>query len=145
VVAVTTAAGADQAREQGAADTIDHQATDVPTALRERYPAGFDTLISMYGDVETVAAIAATLRKGGLVVSPAMRADAAIAALEPLGITFKGAQRLPPSRLPELTALIDGGQIHVPPINTYPLDDAGDAIKAISGGHVRGKLVITIR
>jgi NADPH:quinone reductase-like Zn-dependent oxidoreductase len=145
VVAVTTAAGAAQARDQGAADTIDHQATDVPTALRERYPAGFDTLISMYGDVETVAAIAATLRKGGLVVSPAMRADAAIAALEPLGITFKGAQRLPPSRLPELTALIDGGQIHVPPINTYPLDDAGDAIKAISGGHVRGKLVITIR
>jgi NADPH:quinone reductase-like Zn-dependent oxidoreductase len=145
VVAVTTAAGAAQACEQGATDTIDHQTTDVPAALRERYPAGIDTLISMYGDVETVTAIAATLRKGGLVVSPAVRADAGIAALEPLGITFKGAQRLPPSRLPELTALIDGGQIHVPPITTYPLDAAGDAIKVISGGHVRGKLVITVR
>jgi D-arabinose 1-dehydrogenase-like Zn-dependent alcohol dehydrogenase len=99
----------------------------------------------MYGDVETVAAIAATLRKGGLVVSPAVRADAGTAALEPLGIRFKGAQRLPPSRLPELTALIDGGQIHVPPITSYPLEAAGDAIKAMSGGHVRGKLVITIR
>jgi NADPH:quinone reductase-like Zn-dependent oxidoreductase len=145
VVAVTTAAGAAQAREQGATDTIDHQATDVPAALRERYPGGIDTLISMYGDVETVTAIAATLRKGGLVVSPAVRADAGIAALEPLGLIFKSAQRLPPSRLPELTALIDGGQIHVPPIETYPLDAAGDAIKAMTGGHVRGKLVITIR
>src|SRR5207249_4522208 len=66
VVAVTTAAGDAQARQQGAADTIDHQASDVPKVLRDRYPAGIDTLISMYGDVETVAAIAATLREGGL-------------------------------------------------------------------------------
>lgn len=145
VVAVTTAAGVAQARDQGAADTIDHEAGDVATALRERHPEGIDTLISMYGDVETVAAIAATLRPGGLVVSPAVRADAGIAALEPMGITFKSAQRLPPARLPELTALIDGGQVHVPPITTYALDAAGEAIKVMSGGHVRGKLVIALR
>jgi len=44
---------------------------------------------------------------------------------------------LPPSRLPELTALIDGGQLRVPPIATYPLDATGDALKAMAAGHVR--------
>jgi NADPH:quinone reductase-like Zn-dependent oxidoreductase len=144
VVAVTTASGAGQAREYGADEAIDYQSTDVPAALKERYPAGVDSVISTHGDVDVVAQIAGALRKGGLVVSPALRADAAIAALEPLGVTFKSANRLPASRLPELTALIDGGQIRVPPIKTYSLEATGEAIKAMSAGHVRGKLVITI-
>jgi NADPH2:quinone reductase len=145
VVAVTTALGAAQAREYGAAETIDYQATDVPAALRERYPAGVDTIISAYGDVDVVAGVAAALRRGGMVVSPAMRADVAKAALEPMGIVFKSVNRLAPSRLPELTALIDGGQVRVPPITAYPLDATGEALKAMSAGHVRGKLVITVR
>ena len=55
------------------------------------------------------------------------------------------ANRLPPSRLPELTALIDGGQLRVPPITAYPLETTPDALTAMAAGHVRGKLVITIR
>ena len=145
VVALTTASGAAQAREYGAAETIDYQAGDVAAALQDRYPDGIDTVISMYGDVDAVAGVAAALRKGGTVVSPAMRADVAKAALEPLGVAFKSANRLPPSRLPELTALIDGGQLRVPPITAYPLEASGDALKMMAAGHVRGKLVITIR
>lgn len=145
VVAVTTASGEAQAREYGAAETIDYQAGDVAAALQARYPAGVDTIISAHGDVDVVSGIAAALRKGGLVVSPAMRADAANAALQPLGVTFKGANRLPPSRLPELTALIDGGQLRPPPITAYPLEATPDALKAMAAGHVRGKLVLTIR
>jgi D-arabinose 1-dehydrogenase-like Zn-dependent alcohol dehydrogenase len=94
--------------------------------------------------VDVVVGLAAALRKGGAVVSPAMRADAAKAALEPLGFVFKCANRLPPARLPELTALVDGGQLRVPPITTYSLEAAGDALKAMSAGHVKGKLVISI-
>jgi NADPH:quinone reductase-like Zn-dependent oxidoreductase len=145
VVAVTTASGAAQAREYGAAETIDYQAGDVAAALRARYPAGVDSIISAYGDVDVVAGIARALREGGLVVSPAMRADAANAALQPLGVTFKSANRLPPARLPELTALIDGGQLRVPPITNYSLEATPEALKAMSAGHVRGKLVIAIR
>lgn len=145
VVALTTATGAAQAREYGAVDTIDYQAGDAAAALRERYPDGFDTIISMYNDVDVVAALATALRGGGLVVSPAMRADAAKAALDPLGFTFKSANRLPPTRLPELTALIEGGQLRVPPIKAYPLEAAGDALRAMAGGHVRGKLVVSLR
>ena len=145
VVALTTASGAGQARAYGAAETIDYQADDAAATVRERYPAGIDTIISMYGDVDVVAALAGTLRSGGLVVSPAMRADAAKAALDPLRVTFTSANRLPASRLPELTALIDGGQLRVPPLTAYPLESAGDGIKSMAAGHVRGKLVITVR
>jgi NADPH:quinone reductase-like Zn-dependent oxidoreductase len=145
VVALTTASGATQAREFGAAETIDYQAGGVIAALNDRYPSGLDTIISTFGDVDVVAGIALALRKGGLVVSPAMRADIARASLEPLGVTFKSANRLPPSRLPELTALIDGGQLRVPPITAYPLEATPEALKAMAAGHVRGKLVINIR
>jgi NADPH2:quinone reductase len=144
VVALTTASGAAQAREYGAAETIDYEAGDVSATLKARYPAGVDAIISAHGDVDVVAAMAGSLREGGIVVSPAMRADAANAALQPLGITFKSANRLPPARLPDLTALIDGGQLRVPPIAEYSLDATPDALKAMAAGHVRGKLVITI-
>ena len=145
VVALATASGASQAREYGAADTIDYQAGDAANVIRERYPDGVDTIISMYGDLEVVAGLAGALRSGGLVVSPALRADAAKAALEPLGVTFTSVNRLPPSRLPELTALIDGGQLRVPPITVYSLESTGNALEAMGAGHVRGKLVITVR
>jgi len=144
VVAVTAGAGAAQAREFGAAETIDYQADNVAAALRDRFPGGVDTVISTHGDVDVVAGVAAALRPGGTVVSPAMRADAAKAALEPMGLVFRGVNRLPAVRLPELTALIEGGQLHVPPIQTYPLESATEAISAMGAGHVRGKLVITI-
>ena len=144
VVAVTGGAGVAQAGEFGAAQTIDYQADNVAAALRDRLPGGVDTVISTHGDVEVVAGVAAALRPGGTVVSPAMRADAAKAALEPMGLVFRGVNRLPAVRLPELTALIEGGQLHVPPIQTYPLESATEAISAMGAGHVRGKLVITI-
>jgi hypothetical protein len=33
----------------------------------------------------------------------------------------------------------------VPPITAFSLDATGDALKAMAAGHVRGKLVVTIR
>ncbi|MEX0710080.1 MAG: NADP-dependent oxidoreductase [Chloroflexota bacterium] len=144
VVAVTAGPSAPLARELGAADTIDYSSGDVAATLRNRFPQGFDTLIATHGDLELIVSVARSLRPGGLVVSPAVRPDAAEAALEPLGVTFRGANRLPPSRLPELTALLDGGQLRVPPITSFTLEETGAAIEAMATGHVRGKLVITI-
>lgn len=145
VVAVSAGSGAAQAREYGAAEYIDYAAGDVADTLQARYPQGVDAVISTFGDIETVGAVVRALRPGGLVVSPAMRPDAAAAAFEPLGVTFKSANRLPAERLPELTALLDGGQLRVPPITTFPLEKTGAALSAIAGGHTRGKLVIAIR
>lgn len=145
VVAVSAKAGVDLARDLGAADTIDYESSDVGAELKSRYPEGVDALISTYGDLDAVVAAAQAVKPGGTVLSPALRADAAAAALEPLGLTFRSTNRLPPSRLPELTALLDGGQLRVPPIASYPLDQAGSALEKVAGGHVRGKLVIAVR
>ena len=145
VVAVTAGGGAAQARDYGAAETIDYESGSVAEELRTRYPAGVDAVISTHRDLESVVAIAEAMRKGGLVVSPAIRAEDGAAALQPLGVTFKSANRLAPSRLPELTALIDAGQLRVPPITVYKLEATADALAAMATGHVRGKLVIRIR
>ena len=145
VVAVTAGSGAAQAREYGAAETMDYTAGDVAAALGARYPQVVDAVISTYGDLELVTGVARSLRPGGLVVSPAIRADAAEAALKEFGVTFKSANRLPPARLPELTALLDGGQLRVPPLTMFPLDATDGALSAMADGHVRGKLVIAVR
>jgi NADPH:quinone reductase-like Zn-dependent oxidoreductase len=145
VVAVAAEPGGAQARDFGATDSIDYSAQDVGAELRQRYPQGVDSVISTYGDVEMVTRIAPSLRPGGVVVSPAMQPGQAEPALQPLGVTFKSANRLPASRLPELTALIDGGQLRVPPIKTFGLEAANEALSEMASGHVHGKLVITIR
>jgi NADPH:quinone reductase-like Zn-dependent oxidoreductase len=141
---VTAAPNAELARELGATGTIDYASEDVAAALRARFPGGIDTLIATHGDLELIGSVARTLRPGGLVVSPAVRPDAAAALLEPLGFTFKGANRLPPARLPELTALLDGGQLRVPPITSFTLEETGAALESMATGHTRGKLVITV-
>jgi NADPH:quinone reductase len=145
LVAISAKAGTALARELGATETIDYESNDVGAELQVRYAEGVDVLISTYGNLDAVVAAARAVKSGGMVLSPALRADAATAALGPLGLTFKSTNRLPPARLPELSALLDGGQLHVPPITSFPLEQTGSALEEIAGGHVRGKLVIAVR
>ena len=44
----------------------------------------------------------------------------------------------------EITHLIDGGLVSVPPIEMLPLEDAARAHRMIETGHVRGKLVLKV-
>jgi NADPH:quinone reductase-like Zn-dependent oxidoreductase len=44
----------------------------------------------------------------------------------------------------EITHLIDGGQVRVPPVDVLPLEDAARAHQMIDTGHVRGKLVLKV-
>lgn len=145
VVAVSADPEGAHSRDYGASDTIDYTAEDVGAVLRDRYPQGIDTVIAAHGDLELLTGMSPSLRPGAAVVSPAMRPDEAEPALEPLGVTFKGVNRLPAARLPELTALIDGGQLRVPPIEQFTLDATDEALRLMASEHVRGKLVITIR
>ena len=145
VVAISAKSGNALARDLGAAETIDYESSDVGAELKSRYPVGVDALISTYGDLDAVIAAARAVRPSGMVLSPALRADAATPAFEQLGLTFASTNRLPPSRLPELSALFDGGQLRVPPITSFPLEQTGSALAEIAGGHVRGKLVIAVR
>ena len=44
----------------------------------------------------------------------------------------------------EITRLIDGGRVHIPPIDVLPLKDAASAHRMIDTGHVRGKLLLKV-
>jgi NADPH:quinone reductase-like Zn-dependent oxidoreductase len=44
----------------------------------------------------------------------------------------------------EITHLIDGGLVRVPPIDVLPLEHAARAHRMIETGHVRGKLVLKV-
>ena len=43
-----------------------------------------------------------------------------------------------------IARLIDGGRMRMPAITRYPLERAGEALKAMQAGRTRGKLVIEI-
>jgi hypothetical protein len=44
-----------------------------------------------------------------------------------------------------LSGMIEAGEIVVPEIHTHPLAEAGEALAAVGTGHVRGKIVVTVR
>jgi NADPH:quinone reductase-like Zn-dependent oxidoreductase len=46
--------------------------------------------------------------------------------------------------LAEMSELIEDGQLRPNIEATYPLEQAADAMERLEGGHVRGKLVLTI-
>ncbi len=47
-------------------------------------------------------------------------------------------------RLGELARLVEAGRLRAPEIRTLPLAEAAIALAELAGGHVRGKLVITV-
>jgi NADPH:quinone reductase-like Zn-dependent oxidoreductase len=47
--------------------------------------------------------------------------------------------------LEELGRMADAGQLRVPIAKAFPLEQTADAHRLLSGGHVRGKVVVTVR
>jgi NADPH:quinone reductase-like Zn-dependent oxidoreductase len=47
--------------------------------------------------------------------------------------------------LEELARMADAGQLRVPIAKAFPLEQLADAHRLVAGGHVRGKVVITLR
>jgi NADPH:quinone reductase-like Zn-dependent oxidoreductase len=43
-----------------------------------------------------------------------------------------------------LTRLVEGGELRVPAIRTYTLDQAADALAEQASRHVRGKIVLEV-
>ena len=66
-----------------------------------------------------------------------------IEAVEQQGKRGVNAMRAPLTRLPELSALLDGRLKH-PPTKTHPLERAQKALDEVATGHVRGKLALTV-
>jgi NADPH:quinone reductase-like Zn-dependent oxidoreductase len=47
--------------------------------------------------------------------------------------------------LEELGRMADAGQLRVPIAKAFPLEQIADAHRLVAGGHVRGKVVVTLR
>jgi NADPH:quinone reductase-like Zn-dependent oxidoreductase len=144
VVAVCRGENADYARGLGAQGVIDHTSGDVADAVRSRYPDGIDAIADMHGDEEGLARLADQVRSGGHVASAVGAADTE--ALAGRGIQATNVMGLvKTASLESLTGMLDAGEITIPEIRSFSLTDAGDALAAVATGHVRGKIVVTVR
>jgi NADPH:quinone reductase-like Zn-dependent oxidoreductase len=120
-------------RDAGAAEVLDYSAGPVSGQLTEPVDAvldlvGGDTLADAPGQVRDPARIAS-------VVDPSV--------LE-LGGRYVFVR--PDSHdLEELGRMADAGQLRVPIAKAFPLEQAADAQRLVAGGHVRGKVVVTLR
>jgi NADPH:quinone reductase-like Zn-dependent oxidoreductase len=144
VIAVTRPESAGHAQSFGAAETVDYTAGDPVEQIKQRYPDGVDEVIDFHSDADEFARYGSLIRRGGVAVSTRGPAGAAAPELETRGVRFAPANRVPPDRLPEITEALESGRLRVPPVKTFPLDQAADAITEMAAGHVRGKLAITI-
>jgi NADPH2:quinone reductase len=145
VIAVTGPQSAAQAQALGAAETVDYSAGDPVEQIKERYPDGVDAVIDFHSDADEFARFGSLVRSGGVAVSTRGPAGAAAPELEKRGIRYAPANRAAPERLPEITDALESGRLRVPPVKTYPLEQAADAITEMAAGHVRGKMAITVR
>jgi NADPH:quinone reductase-like Zn-dependent oxidoreductase len=120
-------------RDGGAAEVLDYAAGPISGQLGEPVDAvldlvGGDTLADAPKQVRDRARIAS-------VVDP--------------GVLEMGGRyvfvRPDQHDLEELGRMADAGQLRVPIAKAFPLEQIADAQRLVAGGHVRGKVVVTIR
>jgi NADPH:quinone reductase len=106
--------------------------------VRERYPDGVDALLDLVSsDPEALNAYAAVVRDGGRIASS-------------VGAAGQGLGRTNVSALPgrenleRLAGLLADGTLSVPIQASYPLAQADQALKDLTGQHTQGKLAITL-
>jgi len=137
---ITTASAANLAyvRGLGADEVIDYNATDFRKAVSNA-DAVFDTV---GGDVATRSF--AVLKPGGRAAFIASGAQAPkpdrgdVTSLRPA----VGRDR---AHLERIVALYQAGAVRVPPVTTYKLSDAAEALRVSESRHLKGKLVLTMR
>jgi NADPH:quinone reductase-like Zn-dependent oxidoreductase len=120
-------------REAGAAEVLDYSAGPISGQLSEPVDAvldlvGGDTLADAPKQVRDPSRIAS-------VVDPSVR---------DLGGRYVFV-RPEQHDLEELGRMADAGQLRVPIAKAFPLEQTADAQRLVAGGHVRGKVVITLR
>jgi len=120
-------------RDAGAAEVLDYSAGPISEQLAEPVDAvldlvGGDTLADAPRQVRDKARIAS-------VVDPAVNG---------MGGRYVFV-RPEHEHLEELARMADAGQLRVPIAKAFPLEQTAAAQELVAGGHVRGKVVITLR
>jgi NADPH:quinone reductase-like Zn-dependent oxidoreductase len=119
--------------DAGVAEVLDYSAGPISEQLSEPVDAvldlvGGDTLADAPKQVRDPARIASVVDPGVL----------------ELGGRYVFV-RPDPHDLQELGRMADAGQLRVPIAKAFPLEQTADAQRLVAGGHVRGKVVVTLR
>lgn len=138
VIATASARNQDFLRELGA-EPVDYATDDVLARVRDlAADSGTDAAFDLFGGEGQEQAVSA-LRRGGRIVSiaspPAPRdgVETHYVFVRPSGYD-----------LAEMNDLIADGRLRPHVEETFALDRAGEAFERLEGGHVRGKLVLTL-
>ena len=132
--------GVQFAKKLGADRAVDGRGDDVLNAAKEFAPEGIDAALVTAGGDKTVEALLA-IRQGGRIAYPhgVMPEPAA-----PEGVTSEAYDgESSPSLIDRLNALIESGPFEVQVDKTFPLEEAGNAHKAL-GEHHLGKIALRI-
>jgi NADPH:quinone reductase-like Zn-dependent oxidoreductase len=139
VIATASERNHDFLRELGA-QPLDYAAGDVPARVREATRGGgADAALDLFGGDEREDAFA-SLRRGGRIVSVAQPPPEPRDGYE-VHYVFV---RPDGDELRELAEMVQGGKLRPHIEEVFPLERAADAHERIEGGHVRGKLVLSV-
>ena len=124
----------------GADEVIDYTAVDFTEAVRD-----IDVVFDSIGG-DAVRRSLAVLRPGGHLVTAVAEDDLELtAAYEAAGMRFSGIAVDPdPVGLRGLVELVEQGRLRVHVQETFPFERVADAHRLLDGGHLQGKLVLTV-
>ncbi|WP_275293385.1 NADP-dependent oxidoreductase [Amycolatopsis sp. La24] len=124
----------------GADEVIDYTKVDFAEAAKD-----VDVVLDTLGGDAAERSLG-VLRPGGHLVTAVAEEDTAlIAKFEAAGMRFSGIAVEPdPIALRELVALVEQGKLRVHVQETFPFERIADAHRLLEGGHLRGKVVLTV-
>ncbi|MFJ9845870.1 NADP-dependent oxidoreductase [Kitasatospora sp. NPDC101155] len=124
----------------GADEVIDYTAVDFTEAVRD-----IDVVLDTIGG-DTAERSLEVLRPGGHLVTAVADEDSElITKFEAAGMRFSGVGVDPdPVALRGLVELVEQGRLRVHVQETFPFERVADAHRLLDGGHLQGKLVLTV-
>ncbi|WHT16163.1 NADP-dependent oxidoreductase [Crossiella sp. CA-258035] len=124
----------------GADEVIDYTAVDFTEAVGD-----IDLVLDTIGG-DTVERSLGVLRPGGHLVTAVAEGDAELVdGFEAAGMRFSGIAVDPdPVALRGLVELVEQGRLRVHVRETFPFERVADAHRLLDGGHLQGKLVLTV-
>ncbi|MCS7480474.1 NADP-dependent oxidoreductase [Umezawaea endophytica] len=137
---ITTASDREFVEGFGADEVIDYTAVDFTEVVRD-----VDVVLDTIGG-DTVERSIGVLRPGGHLVTAVAEEDLdLIARCEAAGLRFSGIAVDPdPVALRRLVDLVEQGRLRVHVQETFPFERVADAHRVLDGGHLRGKVVLTV-
>jgi NADPH:quinone reductase-like Zn-dependent oxidoreductase len=139
VIAVASGRHEALLRKLGADEFIDYTASSVEDRVSD-----VDLVVDAVGGPKATRFLS-VLKRGGALFLMFPLGFTGTDEAEKLGITVSTTQvRSSGAQLSEIAALLDAGTVHVVIDSTFALADAGLAHQRAEGGHIQGKIVLTV-